>query len=102
METMTELARRVVACKHWRWMPGMLESHGYRVLAVSSEFVTLDTIECWLEEPSYPRAEHMGVKSSECLPDLTDPATVGCLLALVREAWGDQRMFITYDDGDTQ
>lgn len=22
------------------------------------------------------------------LPDLTDPATLGCLLALVREAWG--------------
>ncbi len=23
------------------------------------------------------------------LPDLTDAATLGCLLALVREAWGD-------------
>jgi hypothetical protein len=23
------------------------------------------------------------------VPDLTDPATLGCLLALVREAWGD-------------
>lgn len=23
------------------------------------------------------------------LPDLADPATLGCLLALVREAWGD-------------
>ena len=23
------------------------------------------------------------------LPDLSDPATLGCLLALVREAWGD-------------
>jgi hypothetical protein len=23
------------------------------------------------------------------MPDLTDPATVGALLALVREAWGD-------------
>jgi len=24
------------------------------------------------------------------LPDLTDPATLGCLLALVREAWDDR------------
>ncbi len=24
------------------------------------------------------------------LPDLTDPATLGCLLALVREAWGTE------------
>ena len=24
------------------------------------------------------------------LPDLTDPATLGCLLALVREAWGPE------------
>lgn len=24
----------------------------------------------------------------ECLPDLGDPSTVGCLLAMVREAWG--------------
>jgi len=26
------------------------------------------------------------------IPDLTDPATLGCLLALVREAWGDEAM----------
>ena len=31
------------------------------------------------------RTEHM----REWLPDLTDPATLGCLLALVREAWGN-------------
>lgn len=27
---------------------------------------------------------------SPWLPDLSDPATLGCLLALVREAWGDK------------
>jgi hypothetical protein len=27
-------------------------------------------------------------------PDLTDPATLGCLLALVREAWGDSGIFV--------
>jgi len=35
------------------------------------------------------------------LPDLTDPATLGCLLALVREAWGRPRIgvypFTTFD-----
>ena len=28
------------------------------------------------------------------LPDLTDPATLGCLLALVREKWGDSEMHL--------
>lgn len=29
------------------------------------------------------------------LPDLTDPATLGCLLALVREAWGDPTAMVS-------
>ena len=55
-----DLARRAIACKHWRWMPGMLT----------------------LEEVVPP-----------ALPDLTDPPTLGCLLALVREAWGDSDIY---------
>ena len=29
------------------------------------------------------------------MPDLSDPATVGCLLALVREAWGEPALSVT-------
>jgi hypothetical protein len=67
----TDLARRAVACKAWRWMPGMRwwsdDDHG-----------RLDDFQ----------PEYMG-RPADALPDLTDPATVGCLLALVRKAWGD-------------
>jgi len=62
-----DLARRAVACKHWRWAPGMR--------------YTLPTT-------SLHGRWKPGL-SPHIMPDLTDPATVGALLALVREAWGD-------------
>jgi hypothetical protein len=58
-----DLARRAVACRHWRWLPGMQT----------------------LPLPAYG------------LPDLSDPATVGALLALVREAWGDPGASVWHD-----
>ncbi len=81
---MTELARRAVACKGWRWMPGMSarrwSGHG-EVSAVAR--VSAPARETpWLSEG--------------WLPDLSDPATLGCLLALVREAWGDSRLVAIY------
>lgn len=33
------------------------------------------------------------------VPDLDDPATMGCLLALVRDAWGDPLMQVTNAGG---
>ena len=72
------LARRAVACKGWRWMEGMRAKSPNGMMSCRVSFYDLN------------RQPHM-------LPDLTDPATLGCLLALVREAWGDPHASVWYD-----
>jgi hypothetical protein len=75
-EEQIALAKRAVACRGWRWMPGMLIHTGFRMV--------------WVDETTFRSFEERGNEmygSTDCLlPDLTDPATLGCLLALVREA----------------
>ena len=73
-----ELARRAVACPGWRWAPGMLTNTGYRVC---------DDSRTW---PQLQRGDTL--KSGLHFPDLSDDATRGCLLALVRDAHRDAYM----------
>ena len=65
------LDRRAVACKGWRWMPGM---RGIRIDGSTDRI--MDESEAKLP-------------NTDLLPDLSDPATLGCLLALVREAYAE-------------
>ena len=63
------LARRAVACKGWRWVPGMLGAGtGLRLDELTQH---------WEAE----------------IPDLSDPCTLGGLTALLAEAYG-----VTLDD----
>lgn len=71
------LARRAVACRGWKWMPGMLTGDGFRVCRVDADGYKFG----YRTEYNYAYAV-----IGDVLPMLKDSATHGCLLALVREA----------------
>ena len=82
----TKLARRAVACKGWRWMPGMLNGRdGSRHMGGRE----------WAWQDPY-RHHALGIEIDDW-PDLSDDGTLGCLRALVREAWGDPYAFVEAD-----
>ncbi len=89
------LALRAVACKAWRWMPRM------RAWFDLESYVILQTLDPVSGAPTvwtkYGARTKFNIFTPEiagfptgALPDLADPATLGCLLALVREAYAPQ------------
>ena len=89
-----DLARRAVACKRWRWAPGMLSRCSTDTRrAVYRWLVGLDArhygLVCIVQDKHGRPCRNVATlqPGPDDLPDLTDQATLGCLLALVREAY---------------
>ena len=75
------LAKRAVACPKWRWIEGMKSVPP----------------EGWASEVNLRDPESLKKIAylPHCLPDLSDPATIGCVLSLVREARRDLAYYPT-------
>lgn len=87
---LVDLVQRAVACPRWRWLPGMRTLDAMRVIHDETLFPGRP---CAIREGGWvdtapPRPLR------DAFPDLSDAATLGCLLALVREAWGDDRAYL--------
>jgi hypothetical protein len=76
-----KLSQRLVKSKHFRWMPGMLMLNDKCVIRI--EDMNGDSI---YYSGAYSEEMTTHQASGDHWPDLTDPATLGCLLHLVREA----------------
>jgi len=72
-EEFVTLGKRAIASRNWRWMPGMLTIPSDGMVSVLMRLT---------DKREWPH--DIGLR----VPDLTDPATLGCLLYLVRESWG--------------
>jgi hypothetical protein len=83
------LARRAVACSRWRWMPGMVTTYGQRIARVDADGYAV----------AHYRGGHLQMPEAGALPNLTDPATLGCLLVLVRQTHGAAAVVYLPRDG---
>jgi len=87
---MSDIGARFVACKGWRWMPGMIANGrnygGSKRSGVVTEIVS--------GRPNVVTSAGDDVILIGAEPDTSAPSTLGCILALVREAWGEPLIYV--------
>lgn len=88
---MSDIGARFVACRRWRWMVGMratgINGNNRKCSGVVTEIVN--------GRPNVVTSAGDDVLLIGAEPDTSAPSTLGCILALVRRAWGRPTMHLT-------
>lgn len=82
---LVEASKKIITLKSWEWLPGML---GVRYCDSGK----VDYLKPEVRIQNYKDIEY--AKGFGTIPDLTDPATLGCLLCLVRKVSRDPRAYL--------
>lgn len=91
-----KLAQRAAACPGWRWMPGMLVEWDP---STRPGGCMMETTRARIVEGFAHCAVTTLPEGRNARPRLDDPATLGWLLALVREALADPELFARREIG---
>ena len=87
MTDYAELGKRIVVCKHFRFMEGMLTLCGIRLVEGGVDYI--------IGHRSGPTSQGGGwvdtIDLEGIYPDLSDAATKGCVTKLVRELWPKEK-----------
>ena len=86
MTNFDELSTRAIDCVKWRWLAGMLTQEGHRVVLAATKNSVAGAAASSLDR--------FTVIMHHTRPDLRDAATLGCLLKLVRDAYGQPRIVL--------
>ena len=84
-----ELGKRAMAAG-WKWQAGAANTFGWRILKAGAQVLRVDTGDhgelLWRED------------TDAGTPDFRDAATLGILLAQVRERYGDATIHVQFDE----
>ena len=80
------IAKKLVECKHWRWLSGMRPMRGSGVIWELMPVVDR-------EDPESRARDLTG-----CIPCMTDPATVGAVLGLIADVYRDMDAIVSVSD----
>ena len=83
-----ETARRLVQWEGWRWMPRMLTADEWTICDCDPCVPGAGLVSMYGTQTDGPKFTSRGLvvqRIAGHIPDLDDPATVGCIAALVRE-----------------
>ena len=81
---MKSLPHQAIECKFWDWLPGMKITSQDGI--PSGRVIDVKDTQTNQYLCQHGKKNNLRISQSD-LPDLEDPATLGCLLYLVRKAW---------------